>query len=281
MRYRLPKIEDNKDFEELCCDIMNIWYPNGYHIFGRSGQEQYGIDIIPDHVYAPLVQCKNYLENNKSTISKFIKEIERDYSTANNSISSLKYSEFIVFTALNRDVNISLKKLYLQGDKIIRIYFWEEITSVILSHSDLLKTYYPIYFNYDDFETMINDEDDYIKKTVELINNNISTLRGISLTTTKSSVFYDAVDFYEAYLEIDNQFALCHSKKTDYIRHFFMIVDDLLYLMANYSVPNADNPEERVLNRNIPDTVFDDFRDKIDIAKKLLEIIKRLERKNR
>ena len=253
---------------------MNIWSPHGYHVFGRNGQQQHGADVIADCINAPLIQCKNYHNNNKSTISKFIKEIESDYSTAS---TFFNYSKFVVFTSLNRDVKISLDKLYLQEDKKIIVYFWEEITDCILSHSDLLKTFYPFYFNHEDFEIMLSQEDDYVNKAIKLIKSNIKTLENIRFNTTKSSDYYNGVDFYNEYVEMERQFPLSHSKKTDYIRHFFVLVEDLLHIMALNSHPNPYNPEERVLNRTISNSTITDFNDKIDIAKKLLSIIMRFD----
>lgn len=272
MRYELPKLDDDKAFEELCCEIMEMWYPNGYHIYGRKGQVQHGIDIIPNSTCAPFIQCKNYHNNNKATVTKFKNEITKDYISAKNYFNC---SEFIVFTALNSDVSISDQVLYLKDTKNITIVFWETITDKILSHSRLLKTYYPFYFNHDDFENMQRQEDVYVKQIVDLINRNKNTLNNISLCSDKSSDFYAGEDFYYEYIEIENHYSPASSTRVDYIRHFFMLINSLLRIMAMNSNPYPYNPEIRVPIKNIPQATIDDFADKCKLASNLLERIKR------
>ena len=45
-RYKIPKLADWNDFEDLCCQIWkNIWDDSNVQRFGRSGQRQNGVDI--------------------------------------------------------------------------------------------------------------------------------------------------------------------------------------------------------------------------------------------
>lgn len=268
MRYILPKLDDDGAFEELCCEIMNMWYPNGYHIYGRKGQIQHGIDIIPNSTCLPFIQCKNYHDNDKKTVSKFKKEITKDYNSAKNYFNC---SEFFVFTALNRDVSISDHVLYLKDTKNITIVFWETITAQILAHSQLLKTYYPFYFNHDDYEIMQRQEDDYVKQIIDLINRNNNTLNNMSLYSKKSSDLYAGEDFYYEYIKIENDYSPASCTRVNHIRHFFMLIEELLHIMAMNSTPYSYNPEIRVPNKNIPLTTIDDFTDKWEMASDLLK----------
>lgn len=258
MLYSLPKLTDDKSFENLCCDIMRAEFPLGFTVYGRNGQKQNGIDILPTISRQPYIQCKNHQGDNKRAKDKFIEEIKSDYTDAILYFDDC--SHFLVFTTLNRDVYIIDKLRYFSNDdKPIVPYFWEDITSKIIYHPDLLKIYFPCYFNCDNFKFIVGEEEKLIVDVQGIIKNNISVIQNIDLFTNKSSDLYDAEDLlFELDMKLgEHTIESTQSKK--YIIDFANVLIELISIMSYNSLPDYSKPEVRRPFTNIQKETIDRF----------------------
>ena len=56
----LPKQTDAKIFEQMVKDCASKKYNKEFNLYGRTGQNQHGIDIYSINDFAEVIQCKNY-----------------------------------------------------------------------------------------------------------------------------------------------------------------------------------------------------------------------------
>lgn len=257
MMYNLPKLTDDKSFENLCCDIMKTMSLFGFFIYGRNGQKQQGIDIYPTSPMLPYIQCKNYQGNDKKSKDKFINEIRNDYNNATSHFSDCE--RFIVFTSLSRDVNLVNQILFIRKDNIPIIpYFWEDITKEIIKHPDLLRIYFPFYLNQENFKFIQGEEEKFIIDIKKIIKNNLNIIQRINLFSSKSSDFYDANDLLEILDARCRQYSLEATQSTSYVINFINILNKLVQIMAIVSDPDYYNPDIRIVKPFIsPDTIND------------------------
>ncbi len=133
----LPKTRDASEFEDMICDVCTKKYKREFQRYGRSGQKQNGIDIISDEKEMICVQCKNFKLS--------IKIVEKIINDAENFTFSFK--EFIIATSSPRDNKLQDYVEEINNNKyrfIIKIMFWDEITTIVVSHKKLYKKYYLI-----------------------------------------------------------------------------------------------------------------------------------------
>ena len=279
MLYSLPKLPDDKSFENLCCDIMKTKSPIGFTVYGRNGQKQNGVDILPTFSGGPYIQCKNFQDKDKKTKDRFIEEITDDYNNAISTYDDCK--QFWVFTALNSDVYIINKIKYLSNDnKPIALFFWEDITKEILYHPDLLKIYFPYLFNQETFKFIIGEEEKLIKDIQRIIKDNIRIIKDIDLFTDKSFDLYEAEDLlYELVSKIE-EYSIKPTQSTNYIIDFINILNNLLTIMAINSNPHPYNPDVRCLNRFMRQETIVKFNNLKENAKNYASIILRLPTKD-
>ena len=111
----LPEKMTSIEFEMMCCDIMERYFTDGfqdqlfpnatpfYHLYGRNGQNQHGIDIISrkpvDERGYCVVQCKNYFaqSSGKPLVNQVRKDIDSIYE------HTIPVSKIIIMTSLHRD----------------------------------------------------------------------------------------------------------------------------------------------------------------------------------
>lgn len=148
MDMHLPEIENERIFECLCQDVLEIISEGKYYIYGRKGQKQNGIDIRSDRaIYEDsyvVCQCKNYFSKDNRLVEKVKEDIEKTDAL------SFGCGKFIVMTSLKRDNTLldkilSINKISAKtGHKIdIEVLFWEDIAKVVKEHDSLLTRYYP------------------------------------------------------------------------------------------------------------------------------------------
>lgn len=272
MLYSLPKLTDDKSFENLCCDIMKTKSPLGFVVYGRSGQKQYGIDIFPTASGGPYIQCKNYQDKDKKTKDKFIEEITDDYNTAISFFDDCK--QFWVFTTLSRDAYIINKISYLSNDsKPIVLIFWDDITSEIIHHPDLLKIYFPFYFNQDNFKFIVGEEEKLIIDIQRIIKRNYKIITNIDLFTDKSLDFYEADDLYETLISKFREYSIKPTQSTNYIIDFINILNKLISIMAINSDPLPYDPDVRRPHIDITPKTIEKFNNYKENAKNYATII--------
>jgi len=154
----LPEKITSIEFEMMCCDIMERYFTDGfhdrifpntipfYHLYGRNGQNQHGIDIISrkpvDERGYCVVQCKNYYEQSsgKLLVNQVRKDIHAIYEY------KIPISKVIIMTSLHRDTFMQDCEMELNTfGRDVSIFFWDDIAQRILNDPWLLSTWYPKY----------------------------------------------------------------------------------------------------------------------------------------
>ncbi len=151
MNFSLPKLENSNDFEELIRDLYAFKFKNpNLQRYGRSGQQQHGIDIIgiagKDYVNNAniVIQCKNHVIDIDDKI--ICSEIDSELAQFNKSsfqkddynfVTSAKNSEKVINHVQN--INILRRK---NGLKLISIMFWDDISRYVMSNQFLFHKYY-------------------------------------------------------------------------------------------------------------------------------------------
>lgn len=151
MSFTLPKLDNSNDFEELVRDLYAIRLRNpNLQRYGRSGQEQHGIDIVgiagkdyPNGLGA-VIQCKNHTANIAD--NKICSEIDAELTSFNK--SSFQKDRFNFVTSANNSVTVieHVEKINSERQKVgvepISIQFWDDISRDVLNNQFLLHKYY-------------------------------------------------------------------------------------------------------------------------------------------
>lgn len=149
---KIPEIIDDVKFENLTLDlyekVLKTVQKNG-----RSGQDQYGIDIYGYTKDDELIgiQCKVKSKadfDNKKFRTQFIKEVKQEIVKAQNFSSKLKL--FIIMTTAPRDAYVQKEVIDLDNDIFrkngfhIKINFWDDISYMLTEeiHKNTFKKYY-------------------------------------------------------------------------------------------------------------------------------------------
>ena len=143
--YKLFKMEDPKTFEKMVRDCASKKYGKTFSLYGRTGQEQHGIDIYSTNDFKEVIQCKNYTTNDIRALKDVInRDFEKAYAYFYQETNQ-KFERFIVATAIDKDRKIDdiIIEHNQQNDIKIEFWFWEDIQDIVLSYyDDLYKKYY-------------------------------------------------------------------------------------------------------------------------------------------
>lgn len=144
-----PKPKDDKEFEEIIRDLFAaLWRDENTQIYGRSGQRQNGVDVygrpdLGDAYYG--IQCK--LRNTGNLTRKEIKEEIVKARSFHN-----KLDTYLFATTAPRDVTIQdiIDDLsnyeQINGRFKVRIYFWEDICSLLSEYPRVTFKHYQQWF---------------------------------------------------------------------------------------------------------------------------------------
>lgn len=156
-----PPPQSDREFEEIVRDIFAAhWNDSDTKIFGRSGQEQKGVDIYgrPNQQGSWFgVQCK-IRKTGKLTRKILEEEIKQARSFHH------KLHTYIFVTTHLRDNK--LQKIVEELDVIesemgsfrIQIKFWEDVCSLLGENINIARKYYPQYFRGWDFSEASNHQ---------------------------------------------------------------------------------------------------------------------------
>ncbi len=143
------KINPPKDwvkFEDMVADLYTrMWDEKSFTKIGRSGQKQFGIDILNQDTsklggyYG--IQCKNkkILE---SELSKIVEEAEN---------FKPELSKLIITTTIVKDQKLSQRVLEISKKRVamkkfsVEIVFWDDIKLKLADYPSLIGKYYPEY----------------------------------------------------------------------------------------------------------------------------------------
>jgi hypothetical protein len=126
--FQIFPIINDQEFEEFVCDIFNsIDKTNSYELFGRKGQNQYGIDIY-SFEKETVIQCKHKLidrPDNKireELIEDFKNEIDR-FKNFNESNGN-RFKKFIVASTFKNDTLLATACIALSVQYNISFEYW-------------------------------------------------------------------------------------------------------------------------------------------------------------
>lgn len=163
LQYDLRKTTNPEEFECMVKDCAEKTWKQKFFRYGRKGQNQYGIDILSEDGCI-LIQCKNYLKDNKKYQNRFLQKVYQDYKKALSHFPAVK--RFVIATALDRDASLqdallNWKEERNAGGEIIKknIWFWDDIREIIVQDRKLLKDYYS--------ETTIPVNNSTLKETLD------------------------------------------------------------------------------------------------------------------
>lgn len=161
---QIPPPSNWQQFENLCWDLWSeIWGDSNAQKNGRSGQNQYGVDISGNDQLSNGVvcgvQCKgkdNYLDKMLS-----IAELEQEVSKAKKYKPSLKF--FIIATSGPKDQKVEARAREIteehkvDGLFSVVVFGWADIVDRMERHKDLIERHYPWLFN----KTILPEESIY------------------------------------------------------------------------------------------------------------------------
>lgn len=135
---RLPIPKSWDEFEDICADIFKeIWADPYAKRYGRSGQKQFGIDIVgiphggKSHA---AVQCRHVDSLNEDDIKEIVKEAKK---------FTPKLSELHIATTLPRDANLEKFIRTAKWPFRVEIVFWEDLSAHICGYPRILEKHYP------------------------------------------------------------------------------------------------------------------------------------------
>ena len=141
--FKLPKIDNWDDFEDLCCELWKkIWDDENVERYGRLGQNQNGVDIfhMTSDGLVNAIQCKNV-----KTLS--FKNIDTEIGKAKNFNPKLNSLTFA--TTLDKDAKLQSYVLEKSQNNVhnnlfeVNIKFWDDISQYLLKNTDVLKQFFP------------------------------------------------------------------------------------------------------------------------------------------
>ena len=142
----LPVPKSWDEFEDMCADLLKrLWRDPYVNRYGRSGQKQFGVDIYGKPYYLKeqgtglaAAQCKRVEVFSQA-------DIDAEVTKATSFIPTPE--EYLLLTTLKRDVTL---QDYVRNKtwpiKRVEIQFWDDISIHISESDELLKKYYPRWF---------------------------------------------------------------------------------------------------------------------------------------
>lgn len=171
MRLNPPKSWD--EFEDMCTTSFQLrWNVHNLSRHGRSGQEQFGVDIYgyDNSGHFVGIQCKN-------TVSKISKAtIKNEISKAEKFKPELR--DLYIATTAPRDANIQSfvreinEDRESQGEFLVTVVFWDDITNDLTRDERAVKQFYPEIFNKTEptMEALLRKKDiSNLKRLLEVI----------------------------------------------------------------------------------------------------------------
>lgn len=136
---KIPEPTDWQEFQRMMCDLYKrIWEDSQASEFGRSGQSQFGVDIIgvrKSTCEREAVQCK--------VTSKLRGDvIVREYEKAKT--LPIKIKRLIIASTAPRDAKAQEIACNLSDNGPFRcdLMFWDDIKNELANHMDIFRSYY-------------------------------------------------------------------------------------------------------------------------------------------
>lgn len=154
-QFIFPKPKSWDTFEDIVCDVFSRKLNNrNFQRYGRSGQLQFGVDIVGVVNNSVVgIQCKHYPNGKVSN-----KDVNEEIRKAEKFKPHL--TEYIITTSSDRDAKIISHVLKLSqrrkdSNKFpVSILFWDDIYGRLSEFPDLLYKYFTKYFPQAELETL-------------------------------------------------------------------------------------------------------------------------------
>ena len=154
-QFIFPKPKNWDTFEDIICDVFSRKLNNrNFQRFGRSGQNQFGVDIVGvSEGLVVGVQCKHF-PNGKITKTNITDEVKKADSFRP------KLDEFYFVTSAERDTEITSyvyelsQKRKTRGKFPIVIKFWDDIYDWLVDYPDILYKHFTKYFPLSELEVV-------------------------------------------------------------------------------------------------------------------------------
>lgn len=160
----LPPIDKADVFEEFVVEFFNITEDcDSYVRFGRSGQEQHGIDIYSVEKKT-IIQCKvksQEWKNQKEIVKQLIKDLKSDFTKFNkyNDENDRKFNRFIFASTFHNDTSIQSECIKLSNENVTVEYFsWDVFKSKMPEL--IFKNYFNPYYQLLQWQS--NEYEEYI-----------------------------------------------------------------------------------------------------------------------
>lgn len=186
-QFIFPKPKSWDAFEDIVCDVFSRKLNNrNFQRYGRSGQKQFGVDIVGvvDDLLVGI-QCKHF-PNGKITRA----DVDDELSKAEKFHPQLSQMYFV--TSAERDVDITSYVYELSAQRVknkkfpIVIKFWDDLYDWLSEYPDILYKHFTKYFPQTELERLTGLISEQRKMTVswpvdqESFRNNVElTMMGI------------------------------------------------------------------------------------------------------
>ena len=145
------KVNNHHDWEEICKHLAKdlVYKKTGEYVefvsYGRNGQKQYGVDLIPsqDTLIPIVVQCKEL--NSNLSFQIILSELKKTDSFRG------KIEHYIIFTTAPKDT--TLQDYFYNGENShtrpngekfqVHVYYWDDINPYEEPHRRALINFFP------------------------------------------------------------------------------------------------------------------------------------------
>ena len=143
-------VRNHQDWEEICKDLAQYMMLKNYNInttfenYGRNGEKQYGVDLIPSTNTSPTVvcQCKDVKKLN-------LAHIKAELNKTDNYLNNIDV--YVIFTTASKDTSVqdyfqAKNNYHLRpgGEKFyVGIVYWEDLDPFKVLSRQTLEEYFP------------------------------------------------------------------------------------------------------------------------------------------
>lgn len=149
VHYEYPPPRSWEQFEELCADLFeSLWNDPRLVRHGRSGQAQFGVDIIASRggIYPVGLQCKKKAQWPPKSLT--MREVRRELAEAEKFKPALK--EFYILTTIPADAPLQGQVRTLNetrreaGQFEVEVLFWPELVRRVACLEAVASKHFPV-----------------------------------------------------------------------------------------------------------------------------------------
>lgn len=143
----LPRPKDDEQFEELTAELLGAVYRVELPIrYGRSGQDQYGLDVVLDTKQGKVgIQCK--LHTSEKVKDKVLEDqLSKDLDKLKRSQVSVVTFVFATTARRSRGVQDAASELAEDAPFEIRTFFWDDFEEYLPRHRPVYDWYLGLHY---------------------------------------------------------------------------------------------------------------------------------------